>query len=705
MDLRFRQTSVRPAWTRWRKGSLLPLAASALFSLAVAAGQTQDNSADGLLNGNFQFRHVAILSVDVNSNPTEIQATYGTISFDGGGHYSINGTTVNNTISSGAPQPFTVTGGTYAIGSNGAGYVANPLYPTNPNAYVYGAVSQGVFTGSSTEAGGELTLNDIFIAIPTGAVPANASFTAPFQAGLLDFTGGGGSAILNALFQLAPNGKGGFGAIDLNGQASNQNASTIQQSVSGARYNFNSDGSATLTIPLPAGVSAADALFTGTKTIFESADGNFILGWTGGGYDIFFGIKALTNNATNGTGAGLYFTAALEDSPSSSGADSYYGGTSNFGDSAGDGIVHQRLSIPGEFAYDYGTDNQIDLNANGSAGPDFNGYDYLFGDGGLAFVGIGTNGTFSLLVGLHAASFSGPGVYLNPIGVVNAASYQPITASLAPGEVITLFGTGLSTVTQAVQGGSIFPPSLAGVSVSIDGLACPIYYVSATQISAIVPFELASNPIGLANIQVSNGQAMSNVVQMYLTDAAPGAFSLESTPPLVTGSGEPSIDGIGYAAALHAATGAVVTRENPAQPGEYISVFLTGLGTVTPAISDGALGPSSPLSWSDVYNTGNLTVLFNDFTNGSTSNAGNIQFAGLAPGLAGLYQINVQVPSGVLGTGDDVYLEFVTDDADIDQIQIRYGSSLGNGPAASVRRRARPRVKPARLLRRVSRAS
>ncbi len=206
--------------------------------------------------------------------------------------------------------------GTYAIGSNGAGYVSNPLDPANYNLYIWGAVAQGVYTGSSTESdqAGYL-LNDIFIAIPVGSPPTNASFTSPYQTGLLDFAGAGPSAIMNALFELSPNGQGKFGAITLNGQAANQSASTVTQSITGATYNFNSDGSATLTIPLPSAGRSTNALFTGSKTIFESADGNFILGWTGGGYDIFFGIKALTIAGTNSISAGLYFTAALEDSP------------------------------------------------------------------------------------------------------------------------------------------------------------------------------------------------------------------------------------------------------------------------------------------------------------------------------------------------------------------------------------------------------
>jgi uncharacterized protein (TIGR03437 family) len=650
-----------------------PVAILAAAVLAVASGQTQDSSGNALLKGNFIFRHLAVQNVDENFDPSETTASFGKIVFDGKGNYTITGTSVDNTVAGGSQQTLNVTG-TYAIGSNGAGYVSNPLFPTDNNVYLYGAVAQGVYTGSSTEAFGESTImNDIFVAIPVGAAPTNASFTTPFQSGVLDFTAGGASAIKNALFELNPNGSGGFGTISLTGQASNQFAPTITQSITGATYNFNSDGSATLTIPAPSGRSS-NALFTGSKTMFESADGNFILGWTATGYDIFFGVKALTGPASNSISQGLYFTAALEDVSGFSGTDSFYGGISNSGNSAGDGIVHERLNLAFQLSEDIGTDDQIVLNSDGTTGVDLNFYQYIFGAAGQAFVGIGTEGNYSLVVGLHAASFSGAGVFLNPIGVVNAASYQPITASIAPGELLTLFGTGLSAATLTTQGGQTFPSSLGGVSVTIDGLACPIYYVSSTQLSVIVPYGVASNMTGLADIQVTNNGAKSNVVQMYLTDAAPGAFSQNA-------------NGIGFAAATHALTGVEITSSNPAQPGEYISLYLTGLGPVTPTVTDGILGPSNPLSTADIYNAGNLAVFFNDFNaNGSPGNPGIIQFAGLAPTLAGLYQINIQVPTFGLGAGDNVYLEFFTDAADIDQIQIPYGTSSSRAVTARARR-------------------
>jgi uncharacterized protein (TIGR03437 family) len=177
----------------------------------------------------------------------------------------------------------------------------------------------------------------------------------------------------------------------------------------------------------------------------------------------------------------------------------------------------------------------------------------------------------------------------------------------------------------------------------------------------VSPYELSSSSTGLANIQVTNNGVQSNVVQMYVTDAAPGLFSQGQS-------------GIGIAAAEHAATGALITASSPAVAGEYISLYLTGLGPVYPTVSDGVLGPSSPLSIADVSNAGSLSVYFDDFNSGSFGNQGTVNFAGLAPGLAGLYQINVQVPSTGLTSGDEINLEIVTDAADVDQVYVPYGS-------------------------------
>jgi uncharacterized protein (TIGR03437 family) len=179
-----------------------------------------------------------------------------------------------------------------------------------------------------------------------------------------------------------------------------------------------------------------------------------------------------------------------------------------------------------------------------------------------------------------------------------------------------------------------------------------------------MPYSTASSSSYTAEIQVNNGGILSNQISVYLTDAESGIFTLQS-------------NGIGDAIAEHA-NGTLVTSNSPAQPGETIVLALTGMGTVSPTVTDGAVGPSNPLSYANVFTNQtncttttpncNLVVEFNDYVNGSTFQPGTVSFAGLYPGLAGLYQMNVTVPTTV-GPGD-VYIEVVTDAADVEQVTI-----------------------------------
>ncbi|HLH42945.1 MAG TPA: hypothetical protein VKV74_08160 [Bryobacteraceae bacterium] len=653
----------------------------AAFGLASVNAQTLDHSGNGLLNGSFRFRQLAVVNIDQNGNPTEMAGAYGVITFDGNGNYSVTGTYVDNTVSNGSPQALSVTS-TYVIGSNGLGYISNPLVPTDSGSRIYGAVAQGVFVGSATES---QQVNDLLIAIPAGAPPTNSSFNTPYQVGVLDFPGGTSAAIKNALFKLSPNGSGGFASITLNGQASNNSATFVTQTVTGATYNFQSDGSATLNFPLPSGVTAGNALVGGTRTAFVSADGNFILGYNPTGYDMFVGVKALASAIPNNVPPnGLFFNAALEDVPAGNGVDNFYGSIHSFGDTNGDAIVHQRVGSIFFYPYDFGVDDQIELNPDGTSTysgctavlcADFNGYAYGFGDTGQAYVAIGTGGFFSVSLGLLSPSTPGPStssVYLNPIGIVNAASGAPVTASLAPGETITLYGKNLATVTMNGPNGPA-PNNLGGTQVIINGIAAPLYYVSSGQVNAVIPWELSA--ASLATIQVLNNGTPSNSVTMYMADSNPGVFTQNET-------------GIGFGAATHADY-SLITPSNPAQPGETILVFLTGLGTVTPTVSDGALGSTDPnnLNKADLWTTNTLGAYFNDYVNGNSAQ-GTIQYAGLAPGLLG-YQLNVTIPSGVgspnSGASGGVYLELVTDQADINQVQIPVGAAS----AASLRPHAR----------------
>jgi uncharacterized protein (TIGR03437 family) len=411
-------------------------------------------------------------------------------------------------------------------------------------------------------------INNLFVAIPAGAAALNETYSV----GMIDF-----SAKKNSLFQLTANA-------------------------------------------------------TPTRTMVASADGNFAIGWTPGGYDVVFGIKAM--NGSDATFHGTYYLAGLENIPragdSCGSVDSFYG--SLIADGAGNQILHQRLASPLCYVVDFESDDHIHAD----------GTQYVLGAGGAAFLGIGSGNGLSLTIGVRANAGSSSGMHLNPAGIANAASFAPPTMSIAPGEMITLYGGGFSASTQVMPGAAAFPTSIDGVQVLINGTAAQIYYASPSQISAIVPFSVRSAGSNVASIQVVNGSAKTNTVTAFVNSTAPGIFTQ-------------SANGLGYVSAVHTATGALVTPDNPAVAGEYLAVFLTGLGTVT---SSGD---------ADVYVGNHLSVYFDDYARGASQKA-VVSFAGLAPGLAGLYQMNVQVPSGV-GPGD-VYLEISTDSADVNQAMI-----------------------------------
>jgi uncharacterized protein (TIGR03437 family) len=651
-----------------------------IFLPFIASGQTgvvPDAGGNGLLKGTYAFREIAYFG-------STMCTLTGSMVFDGNGNYTLNGIQVGDCgFGNGPNAPYTQPA-TYQIGSNARGWITDPIaYNLRPFDYPdrivlnYGAVSQGAFMGSRTEDDDDIGDISILIAIPIGSAPSNAGFTSVYQTGLLDFAGGNTSAVKNALFNLSPDGQGGLGTIALNGQASNVSPTSVTQSISGATYNFNGDGSATLTVPPPSGTSST-ALFSGTKTMFESADGNFVLGWAADGFDIFFGVKALAaGTGTNSLGQGLYCTAGIEFTPASPGLDpvnAYYGLDFNTGDAAGDAIVYQRLTLLNDYdgAVDFRSDDKIALNPDGNTGPDYAfGYQYVFGAGGMAYVGIGSQGTsYSLVVGLRAPTFAGTSVYLDPTRIYNAASFQPVR-QISPGELITLFGSGLAPTTMAVEGGQAVPLQLGGVSATVDGLPAPVFAVSPSQISILVP-QAVNNQVpgdftyGPNAIQVTNNGMASNVVQVD--------FLMQSLATNEIGVFSQTQNGLGLAAARHAATGELVDEANPAQPGEYISIYATGLGVVTPAIADGAVAPSSPMSkvYSQPY------VYFNDYGPRATmpvSIKGTVQFAGLAPGLAGLYQVNVLVPETRLNSGDLIGIEILcqSDGSDINQIYIPYG--------------------------------
>jgi uncharacterized protein (TIGR03437 family) len=202
---------------------------------------------------------------------------------------------------------------------------------------------------------------------------------------------------------------------------------------------------------------------------------------------------------------------------------------------------------------------------------------------------------------------------LTPNGTLDV--FNPVVgAALAPGEVVQIYGSNLAGATAIAT--VPLPPVLAGTSVLIGGIEAPLYYVSATQIDAQIPFELTPN------------------TQYQILVDANGALS---TPiPIQIVSAAPAIANIGGQVIAQHSDYSLVTAASPAQRGEYVVLYLSGLGATTNPVADGAVTPSNPNTLSNPLITPTLMM------NGV---AIPTAFVGLTPQAVGLYQINFQIPA------------------------------------------------------------
>ncbi len=601
--------------------ALILLATASLFAQTPAF----DSSGNGLLTGVYNFRQLVYGSFDSVGAIGRTTALSGTITFDGKGNYSVNGQFLDSTTGG---KAYTITG-TYSTAPSGLTVLDSPLYDSES---VYGLVSRGVFVGSSTEG----VTNDIFVAVAAGATPATAAtLQGNYWVGSIEFPSGTPTLTRDALFQITANGQGNIAASTARGYVGTS-STAVTQSLAAFPYTL-AAGTGTLAVP----TSTTDqTVISGTKAIYVSSNGNFFIGGSTTGYDLVIGIKATSGTAANATLQGSYYQAGLNQdntdfANSGSYFDSFYGALTLTGSS---GLIfrHDRVAPFDNYSYDFTFDSTYSIQSDGTW--DRPSFRYAAGTTGLGFIGIGKAPTLGIQFAVKAPDFSGTGVYINPVGIVNAASNAPFTAGIARGEAITIYGTALANSTASSP--APFPTTLGKVQVTINGRLAPLYFVSANQINAIVPY---GTELSYAQIQVKNNNAASNSVTSIVNYTAPGIFSVPAA-------------GIGPAAALHADY-SLVSASSPAKIGETILVFLTGLGDVSPAVPEGQPAPSTTLS--KVTNTATVFI---------AGLEGSVAYAGLAPGLAGLYQINVVVPPGV--SSGSVYLEVDGADAATSQVKI-----------------------------------
>lgn len=217
-------------------------------------------------------------------------------------------------------------------------------------------------------------------------------------------------------------------------------------------------------------------------------------------------------------------------------------------------------------------------------------------------------------------------------GIVSAGSFGGFAVA-APGSFIEIYGTNLAGPTSREWTGSDFsngnaPTTLDEVSVTVDGKPAYISYVSASQINAQVPGDIATT--GSVPVIVSYKNQASAATRIAVKPIAGGLLA----PPTF------NVNGKQYAVAVHANSGAFVSGGNipnvpsaPAVPGETLIFYGIGFGAVNPT--------TIPYAGKVVQGLSTVSAPV-DFRIGQT--AAQVSFAGLIPDLVGVYQFNVVVP-------------------------------------------------------------
>ena len=266
-----------------------------------------------------------------------------------------------------------------------------------------------------------------------------------------------------------------------------------------------------------------------------------------------------------------------------------------------------------------------------TAPPDASGGSVVFHAAGNGANGDGTSSGDNIFTtfAFSLAPPTGPAPSIGVGGIVNAASFVAApNNTAAPGALISIFGADLATET-GFAGQLPLPIDINGTRVLVNNIPAPLIFVSPGQINAQIPVA-PEIPVGVA---------ASVVVRITgRPDSAPEPILVEAVSPGVfdVGGGQGAVL-IANTDILVAPVGSIPGRESrPANPGEFVSIFCTGLGQTDPPQVSGQ--PAA----------GERTLEMPTVTIGGE--VASVDFSGAAPGFVGLNQINAIVPD--LPAGD-----------------------------------------------------
>jgi adhesin/invasin len=250
--------------------------------------------------------------------------------------------------------------------------------------------------------------------------------------------------------------------------------------------------------------------------------------------------------------------------------------------------------------------------------------------GTVTLVSNAANTAVPIPVRVNVAAPGNPVVFFG--GVVDNAAFATGQA-VAAGSVAAVFGTQLSASAPAYASSFPLPTNLGGVQVLINGVAAPLFYADANQVDFQIPTYLGAGQI---TIQVLRNGQPGNRVSATVDSVAPRLFALRQLPSAPDGSPFGVVNNSDGTLAIPSNLG---PAGHPAHRGDVITIFALGLGPVSPAVNTGDPAPSvEPLA----RTTNQVQVTYGGSTLGATT--ATAIYAGLAPGFAGLYQINVLIP-------------------------------------------------------------
>jgi uncharacterized protein (TIGR03437 family) len=241
----------------------------------------------------------------------------------------------------------------------------------------------------------------------------------------------------------------------------------------------------------------------------------------------------------------------------------------------------------------------------------------LSGDGSTALVSTGTS-IYRAVSGMKPNRVFGPRTVL-PNGISSLSGISPPSA----GSLFRISGWNFADDAELDATSLPLPSALGGVSVSWNGQPIPLLSINPTQITAQLPFTASTADATQFTVSFDGGGQVS------------ASASVKDTAPEILHYSVAYVN-TNLAMAFHAGTNVPADQDHPAVAGETLETYGIGLGAVSPSVDAGSPGPADPPA----------RALAVPQVKVGNQNA-KVAFAGLAPGLVGIDQVNIVVPSGL----------------------------------------------------------